>query len=225
MKTQIFKYLLSFLLLTLVASCRKNIPEGIETTITGKVYDPKTNKPIVGATVGVQEYKRGTILYGPTFNGIIDSTRTDNDGNYKITFTTTGTGVEYHLSFGPGKNYDPVTVPIKLNVGKDTVINFLAFEIHTLKARVIVVNNYNPPLRVYTRLSTLETNQVLSTSADTTFFIKVLPDQFNEIYFNIRNVDTPSLVNVRIDTILLQGFTDTFQRTFQVDPKLFTKRL
>jgi hypothetical protein len=223
MNTRIIILVIPFMLLMLYG-CRKNIPAGIETTITGKVYDPKTNKPITQAGIYIQEYEPGG-MYPPQFMGIIDSARTDNDGNYQINFTTTGRGTEYRITFSPGNSYDPITVPKKIQPGRDTVINFVAFKIHTLKARVIVTNNYNPPLKVYTRLHTLNAGSIHSLSADTTIYLSILPDQYNEVFFNIKNVDTPSLYNMRIDTLLFQGFTDTFQLTFQVDPRLFFKRL
>ena len=188
----------------------------------GLVNDPLTQLPISNSSIYVQEYKTG--LYGPVLNRIIDSTKSGNDGRYALTFATTGQGVEYRLAFSPGHNYYTLQDAEKINIGTDNTIDFWAYKVHILKARIIVTNNPNPPLRVYTNIPS-GNNNIYSTSNDSTVFLNVLPNLENYIYFNITSIDTPSIYNARIDTLLFPGFTDTFTHTFQVDPTLFQRRL
>ena len=203
-------------------NCKKNIKADIKTNLTGLVNDPITNLPISNSTIYVNEYKSG--LYGPVFNSVIDSTKSGSDGRYSLGFTTTGKGVEYRLACSPGFNYYTQQGAQDIKIGTDNSIDFWAYKLHVLKARILVSNNPNPPLRVYGTIS-LAVGNISSTTNDTTIFLPVIPNFSNCIYFTIANIDTPAIYNARIDTLLLQGFTDTFTHTFQVDPTLFQRRL
>jgi hypothetical protein len=203
-------------------SCKKNIKADIKTNLTGLVNDPIANLPISNSTIYVEEYKSG--FYGPVFNRVIDSTKSGSDGRYTLAFVTTGKGVEYRLACSTGFNYYSQQGAQDISIGTDNSINFWAYKLHVLKARILVSNNPNPPLRVYGTIS-LAVGNISSTSNDTTIFLPVIPNFENYIYFTIRNIDTPAIYNARIDTLRLQGLTDTFTHTFQVDPTLFRRRL
>jgi len=225
MKNTIRICLLVFCIISFT-SCRKNIKAGIKTNLTGLVNDPITNLPISNSTIYVQEYKTGLYggLYGTVPNRVIDSTKSGSDGRYALAFVTTGKGVEYRLACSVGFNYYTQQGAQDINIGTDNSINFWAYKLHVLKARILVSNNPNPPLRVYGTIS-LAVGNISSTSNDTTIFLPVIPNFENYIYFTIANIDTPAIYNARIDTLRLQGLTDTFTHTFQVDPTLFRRRL
>ncbi|MVN20528.1 hypothetical protein [Mucilaginibacter arboris] len=154
---------------------------------------------------------------------MIDSTKCDINGKYSISFTTTGQGLEYRLAFFSPPNYYSLQDAVIIIVGKDNTVNFSAFKVHLLKARVVISNNPNPPLNVYTTISS--GGKISGKAGDSTIFLKVLPNIANFVYFAIQNIDTPTKSNLRIDTVLLSGFADTFRHTFQVNPQLFKCRL
>lgn len=221
MKQTVQKCLIFFCII-LLTNCKKNIKADIKTNLMGLTSDPLTQLPISNASIYVHEYKTG--MYGPVFSRTVDSTKSGSDGRYNFSFATTGHGVEYRLAFLPTVNYYILQDAQKINIGTDNTINFFAYKIHTLKARVIITSNPNPPLRVYSNISS-GSNNISATTNDSTVFLQVIPNFDNYIYFNITNVDTPGIYNARIDTLFLPGFTDTFTHTFQVDPTLFQRRL
>jgi hypothetical protein len=217
----IFKHFLIVLLLAVtISSCRKKIEPGIKTTVTGTVFDYNKQKAIANVPIGIIEYERG--FYGPLPKGVIDSTVSGIDGRYSITFSTTGQGVEYRIGFAPGTNYYTIQDAVGVRVGRDTTVNFWAIELHTLKARIQMVDNPNPPLRVSTITGTGA--RIYGMNNDTTVFLKIIPNVSNEIQFTITNKDTPTIYNYRVDTVNLAGFTDTFSKSFLVPPQTFPKR-
>jgi len=209
------------LILFIYTSCRKTLERGTITQLTGLVSDPISQKPVPNGSIHVQEYVGGS--FGSIFSKVIDSTKCDVNGKYSISFATTGHGLEYRLAFFSPSNYYSQADPVKISIGKDNIVNFTAVKIHLLKARIIVSNNPNPPLRVYSNIS--GGGNISGKSGDSTIFMKVLPNLANLVYFTITNIDTPTKYNVRIDTVLLSGFADTFSHTFMVNPQLFKRRL
>jgi hypothetical protein len=216
-----FKHLLILiLLLQTIFSCRKKIEAGIKTRVTGIVFDNISQKAIPNVPIRIIEYERG--FYGPLPKGVIDSTVSGPDGKYAITFSTTGQGVQYGVGFAPNSNYYTIQDAVGLRVGRDTTVNFWAIELHTLKARIQMVDNPNQPLRVST-ITGLGA-RIYGLNNDTTVFVKIIPNTSNEIQFTITNKDTPSIYNYRVDTVNFAGFADTFSKTFQVLPQTFPKR-
>lgn len=217
----LFRKILLLIILTLPLSCKKlHIEAGIDTSVSGVVMDYKSQQPILNIPVYIDEFETG--FYGPRFKDTIDSTMSGAGGKYNLHFSTTGHGIEYRIRFSPNEDFYILHNAVTLNVGKDTVINFYAARYHTLQARLQVTNNPNPPMRVST-IAGVEAN-VWRTNNDTIVFMKVIPDQINEIQFTITNVDTPYLYNYKRDTIDFPGFLDTFKVTIPVMPKSFPKR-
>jgi len=209
-----------FLIVLSCHSCRRNIEAGIKTTVSGQVFDFNKQQPIPNVPILVVEYENG--LYGPRPKAVIDSTSSGSDGRYSLTFTTTGKGTQYRIGFRPSIKFYTIQDAVTIITGKDTTVNFWATELHTLKAEIHMVNNPNPPMRVGTIAGLGAV--INGTDKDTTILLQIFPNIANEIQFNITNIDTPSLYNIRLDTIMLQGFPDTFTWTFQVDPRFFPIR-
>ena len=206
--------------MTLLYSCKKNLDAGINTNVSGIVFDYNSQQPIANVPIYIYEY--GTGFYGPQYKATIDSTKSGSYGKYSIKFSTTGQGIEYRIGFRPNDNFYTRQDAVILNVGKDTAVNFYAAKLHVLKARLQMTENPTPPMRVST-IAGLQAN-VWGTNTDTVIFMKIIPNQINEIQFTITNVDTPSIYNYQIDTINFSGFQDTFNMTIPVVPKIFPKR-
>lgn len=213
-------YFTTLALLTLFYSCKKNIDAGINTNVTGIVFDYIKQQPISNIPIYIAEYESG--FYGPKFKGTIDSAISGLDGKYSIKFSTTGKGVEYRIGVRPNDNFYSPGNPVVFYVGKENTVNFSAIQLHILKATLQMIDNPNPPMRVSTLLG-LQAN-VWGTNNDTVVFMKVIPNNINEIQFTITNVDSPSVYNYQVDTINFSGFQDTFNITIPLVPKLFPKR-
>ena len=214
---KLYKNIILIVFLTLQFSCQKNLEAGIKTNVSGMVLDYKTQQPIANIPIYISEFGRG--FYGPQYIATIDSTKSGVDGNYDINFATTGKGVQYEIVFRPGDNFFALPYNVILNVGKDTMVDFYATRFHVLKARIQMTENPNPPMRVSNVYGSLAS--VWGTNNDTIIFMKIIPNEINEIQFTITNVDTPSIYNYQIDPITLSGFQDTFNVTIPVVPKNF----
>ena len=124
-------YLFSFLIFI---SCEKeNIQSGIQTKVSGKLtnYD---GEPIVNSKVRIGEFKNKFVSDGGStdyFSKYVDSTLTNINGEYDITFKTTGEGSSYRLILENSPNdqsyygfYDSVEIK---NLGNPFVFNYNQF--------------------------------------------------------------------------------------------------
>ncbi|MTH17407.1 hypothetical protein [Flavobacterium sp. LC2016-01] len=107
-----------FALLFSLVSCDKDpvlIKSGIETKVSGNVTD-NHDTPISNLIVKVGEYKvtnTGSYIMSyedHEFIKWVDSTHTDNNGNYNFTFKTSGKGNFYNLVIG--KEVKPHETPV-----------------------------------------------------------------------------------------------------------------
>ena len=210
------------LAITSVCGCNKNVDTDISTTVTGIVSDGIKHEPIANVPIYIDEYDMGSVS-GPQYRATIDSTKSDLDGKYNIEFSTHGNNVGYRVRFKPPENFLISLDFAILHVGEVQIVNFSPIELHFLKARLEMTDNPNPPMRVSTIFGSSIT--VWGTNNDTTVFLKVIPNNLNQITFSITNVDTPSVQNYQIDTIMCSGFQDTFDVVLPVVPESFPGRL
>lgn len=129
MKTVI--YLLFFFLLV---SCEKEkIPSGIETKVAGRLSN-YVGEPIINSIVKIGEYKNRFVSDGGStdyFSKYIDSTLTNNNGEFEITFKTSGEGTSYKLILDNSPDdqsyygfFDSVEIT---NLGNPFVFNYNQF--------------------------------------------------------------------------------------------------
>lgn len=88
----------------LVGCTKKDYKPNIQTVVYGRAYDRENNEPYRGLKLMIGEYQDhiGSIDNGgggKALVGIRDSAVTDSNGNYKMTFTTSGKGDYYYMSF------------------------------------------------------------------------------------------------------------------------------
>ena len=119
-----------FFLMLLFSSCEDTLePSGIETKVFGRVYDNINNLPITNQKLLISEWNSiPQITPGPNddFIQFLDSTYTDIDGYYDITFTTSGKGDLYYISY---ENDDSIWTyyknPVEIeNLGDDNEIDY-----------------------------------------------------------------------------------------------------
>lgn len=202
------------------------IPEGLSSNVTGRCYDNNRNLPITNLTVYIAEYIDDPVL-GLTFSRYIDSTRTDQNGNFDISFVTTGEGVQYQLSIKwPDVNwltYSGYPFVIK-DIGTKNIINVELAELSILEAKIKIVENTRPPFRAGTDYFSFY--ELYGANKDTTIFFRVMPNRKTRIFFFI-SVDTVSDYYYReqLDTINIEGdFSDTVRAEFELHPNQFKRR-
>jgi hypothetical protein len=84
----------------ILISCEKDpIDEGVVTNIQGNVYDYANSLPFENLKLKVAEYRTHPTFISASYEFIqwIDSTYTDQNGNYNLDFETSGQGDHYML--------------------------------------------------------------------------------------------------------------------------------
>ncbi len=147
-------YLFSFLIFI---SCEKeNIQSGIQTKVSGKLtnYD---GEPISNSKVRIGEFKNKFVSDGGStdyFSKYVDSTLTNNNGDYDITFKTTGEGSSYRLILENNPNdqsyyglYDSVEIK---NLGNPFVFNYNQFtKLYPCDVTINMNNILILPIEIY----------------------------------------------------------------------------
>ena len=193
----------SLLLLTLV-SCRKVIEAGTVIKASGTLMDPVKQKPLPNAWLYLYGAKGG--FYGMYYSqGPLDSTLTDNNGNFSIQYIAKGESVDYGLALQPSIgeyiNRNPgymsdYTEPIfKFNYARN-INNAIVKgrELNFLKIHLKV--NSNPFDSFYVRNYIQIQSPVLlkGKSIDTTFVMRQLPRELNFIQYYTESLrDTAGL--------------------------------
>lgn len=215
-------FFISILAIVVLLSGCKKIAPGIVTTVTGTVMDNNRGVPIVNAKLTVQEEKYH--FYGDEAGefpvGSPITTSSGPDGKYSITFTSNGQGDEYVIGLSVDSNYLNENNRQKIPIGKDTVVNFNAWQLATLKAHIIVKNNPAPPLTVFS--DDFAGVGIWGTNNDTVVTLKVIPNQANGLQFLIKIPGNQNESYYNAD-FTLSGFSTTYYQTFTVNPSTFTE--
>lgn len=202
------------------------IPKGLATNVSGQAYDFNRNSPVTNLTVYVAEYINDPEL-GLTFSKNIDSTQTDQNGNFEIPFVTTGLGVQYQLSIKwPDANwwtYHGYPSVIK-DMGANNIINVQLSELSILEARIKVVDNLHPPLSAGSDFGSFY--KLYGVNKDTTLFLRVMPNRKSRIFFFVAvNTISDYYCLEQLDTINMVGdFSDTVRAVFDLHPNQFKRR-
>jgi hypothetical protein len=167
-------------LCALFLSCRKkdDVKPSVITTVSGRFYDIRNNEPYQNLKLMVGEYQETYSFYGASdaLIGYRDSTTTDSNGNYKMTFSTSGKGNTYFLEFGnyprnvyiadKGTNSFSFNFRYKLisNIGTANVYDFDVLRSYYMKTRVIVHDNPYSPVSITTWNSHFKTGGGFSIS-------------------------------------------------------------
>ena len=210
------------------------IPGGLRTSVSGRFQDYNVSRPFAHTKVYLAEYIDDPVSHF-TLSKFMDSTTTDNNGYYSMSFTTSGVGVQYRVIFMPvGLNYWACYSAENaiLNLGGQNIINSYTAKLCILKARVVVIDNPYRPLIAYTGpdnyYSYGNSYRLNKINQDSILLLGVLPDRINFIHFKVITTDTTyrEYVHEQIDTIDMTGnFNDTLEAQFELHPREFKKRL
>ncbi|HRZ33039.1 MAG TPA: hypothetical protein P5335_11730 [Flavobacterium sp.] len=149
------KYL--FFIITLIfISCDEDKPieAGIETRVSGHIndiFDAAT--PIENFKIKLGEYRRDFSFDGGAYDvfiKFIDSTITNNEGYYDLTFTTTGNGSRYKIHCEQTDQVwtiyqDPVLIT---NIGGENQIDFGFIHLYPVDLRITLTDVDNLPIQI-----------------------------------------------------------------------------
>ncbi|MGB3607531.1 hypothetical protein, partial [Psychroserpens sp.] len=153
MKKKLIFILILFAVLFM--SCEKEpLPADTETLIFGQIYDSTNDLPIINKKLKIAEYREVGTFSGTSyiFNGFIDSTYTNINGEYNLPFRTTGNGssyliqIEYDNEVYISNSDENIQDDI---IGEQLELNFDALQLYPVDLRVITTNIINQEITVY----------------------------------------------------------------------------
>ncbi|KAA5549604.1 hypothetical protein [Adhaeribacter rhizoryzae] len=205
-----------------LTGCEDYLQESRETVVRGNVYDTNKQQAAANATVFIQLYEIGNS--GWIYKNILDSVKTDANGNYAITLK----GEKYkrplkllaRLNNAKFKN-DALGQRVQIYNGEENKIDFKAIELHPLRLRVIVEDNPRPPLMIYLPQAHEKKATIYGVNADTSVSLSIIPNGVNEIDCYIVHPVRNDKIMSRHDTINAKGFNPVYQRTLTLYPKKF----
>ncbi|WP_442845682.1 hypothetical protein [Leeuwenhoekiella sp. H156] len=182
----IIKYL-SILPLVFFLACEDSFePAGIETRVFGRVYDDANELPIANQKLLVSEWNSvPQFSPGPNddFVQYLDSTYTDINGYYELTFTTTGKGDLYFLEYEYDEsywNFYQSRVEIQ-NLGTDTTeVNYNFLHLYPVNLRITLAPDVeNLPIRISPYFTNFRSTDWL-TEVDKQYTRTILTDKNRE---------------------------------------------
>lgn len=141
-----------FAVLLLVGCTDDPVAAGIETPISGRIFDTTNNVPLGGQKVVVREYKKKFVADGGTIYDLIasiDSTYTNEDGFYNLKFKTTGNGHSYKVHFEAGEyayGYDFAEIE---KLGEAGVFNLSGLQLYPMTLKVTLNNLSTVPVEIF----------------------------------------------------------------------------
>jgi hypothetical protein len=201
------------------------IEAGLETKVTGKVYEFVLKTPEVSCIV----YAVESLLDSEIGYRYVDSTLTDSLGNYALEFTTSGEGYGYGAEIKlPGEKHfflNGYGYKAQVYAGSENTVDFNIARTNILRVAITVNDN---PYRQLRCKGEYDTNflEIFGEDADTTLFIEVVPNIKNALYFYIISNDSvPRYIIEQNDTVNLTGNTeDTVSLNLELSPSTFPGR-
>ena len=214
-----------FLILLVLTACRKDVPKGQPIKADGFVIDSIKNKKLSNVTVYL--YGAHSTFYGVYYDvGPLDSTVTDNNGNFSISYNAEGKSVDYALAignvvYGGFTSQNNYVVDISHSLYRFNYLhqlNNVALRARELNyARVNLKVFSNPYDTLFLDVSTAYgelflRHQFIGTSIDTSFLTRYLPNATNFFEYKIlatRIVDSATMFIRRMPDTLQLEMKDT----------------
>ena len=117
---------LLFFSFLMMSQCEEPFPAGIETTVSGTVIDETNDLPLEGRKIKILENLQNAPWQS------IDSTTTDSDGYYSMTFQTSGQGVRYYVEAIQDDSLQPFSNNLRQidSIGNFNSIDFSFFKLY-----------------------------------------------------------------------------------------------
>ena len=205
----------------LLYGCRKKEDAFEEITVNGRVWDDNRQQSITNLLVYLYDVKCENWACG--FNEIVDSTRTDNNGYYKIIYKRKNSNSLYVNCGYPNRSYvhaqpQVQDQPIYKN---NNTIDFTLRKTSVLKARIIVSGNPFPPLKVADNIEAYMV-EITGTNKDTLIYLRGVPNQNNVIDLVIVEPGY-QYGRYKKENIFIPSFADTSDVTIMAEANTFTR--
>jgi hypothetical protein len=216
-KSSILTLLCTILLLT---NCKKDEANEL-VIIKGKVWDDNMQMPIKNLLVCIYDVKCEN--FACHSNEIVDSTRTDNNGNYEMNYKRKNSNSLYVRCSYPNRSYTHPTNQGNnhqiLSPGIYTDKNFILRKTSVLKTRVLVTNNPFPPLKIFDNINAYMV-EIKGANKDTIVYLRGVANRVNLIDLV---AFSPNILYYRrkTESINLGTYADTINITILADPNTF----
>lgn len=191
MKKLIFTIIIS----TFLLSCEEEpLQQGIETQVFGQIYDSVHGRSIENVKIRIAERIRQGTLAGTRFNfkGFVDSTITDANGRYDLSFETSGNGTIYdvELELREDVSFRSISEIIKEeNIGGSEEINFKALKLYPVNLKITTKETFSSPILINTTFSGNEIHEHPAFGISSERIIWLDKNQGNEILFRMGEGD------------------------------------
>lgn len=161
----------------------------------------------------------------PHFIQYLDSTFTNSNGYYSISFMTSGQGDYYQLEYELPEGYtfynpDYASPYYKeITIGENNEINLFLQKTATLQARIIVQENPSPPLKLYHPLNRDKVEKIHGFSNDTIVYMQVGRNSRNRFLFSIEKESVET--HYKFLDVGNVALNDTLKRVFEISPSEF----
>lgn len=210
---------LIFSCIFMIASCKKDDSAEL-VVVKGKVWDDKLLQPVKNMSVIIYDVECENFMCHA--NDVVDSTKTDDNGNYEINYKRKNSNSLYVVCNYPRRLYvhptDQGNEHQILNPGTYTGKDFILRKTSVLKARVVIRNNPFPPLKISDNKGSYI--QINGASKDTIIQLRAVANSTNQLSL-VANSPDMSYYRLRWDDVVLGAYADTFNITIEADPNTF----
>ena len=201
-----------------LSSCRKDVPAGQLIQADGFVIDSVKNKKLPNVTIYLLGARQ--TFYGVYYTDAVDSTLSDNDGNFSIKYRANGKSLDYALTLRhPGRIYNNTSSVEDLTHAiypfnytyQLSGVAVLARELNFVRINLKVQSN--PYDTLYIDINSMEgalfsQYPIIGKTVDTSFLARFLPNTMNSIQYQILAVSLLDSGNA-----FIRNITDTLAAT------------
>lgn len=203
----------------LIAGCKKDDSAEL-VVVKGRVWDDKLQQPVKNVSVIIYDVKCENFICHT--NEIVDSTRTDDSGNYEMIYKRKNSNTLYVVCKYPKRLYvhssDQGNDHQIRNPGTYLDKNFILRKTSVLQTRLIIKNNPYPPLKISDYKGSYI--QIYGASKDTVIHLRGVANNTNQLSLVVNSPDM-SYYKLRLDDVILGAYADTFNITIEADPNTF----
>ena len=205
-------------MLVLLSGCEKDESSEL-VVVQGSVYDDIMQQPVENLLVYIHDVECRDFMCG---NGkIVDSTRTDSNGLFKMNYKAKNLNSLYLTLRYLDRSYVPAGSQESSYqlVRGNNVTHFILKKTSVLKARVIVINNPHPPLKVFDGIEA-HMVEIPGIQKDTVIYLRTVATKKNEIALVVHSPDM-LYYRARKDCFYPGSYADTFNITIEANPETF----
>jgi len=183
------KKIIIVILISSLCMCMKckdsMLPEGIETKVSGNIYDSTNEIPVIDQKLIIQELNEEPGFHiGPNINYSeeIDSTYTDENGDYELIFETTGKGDKYRILFEHDNEFwTYYTLPVAIeNIGSSQEVNFDFLHLYPVNLKITLESDVNYlPIRISPNFTSFRSSDWLE-QTETEYVRQIFTDKNSE---------------------------------------------